>query len=161
MPIRVLCLGNDLMADDGVGPAVALRLRELNLPNVEVFETAESGFRLLDYLATPRLIVIDAITSGGAVPGTIYALEPRQFRSAPGTSPHYAGLQEALLLGQALGLAVAPQVTILAVEAADCTSIGGPMHDAVQGAIERVVDFIRREAVSLPAQPYATEEGAT
>ena len=146
MQTRVLCLGNDLMGDDAVGPAVARRLRQLHLPGVEVVESAESGLRLLDYLETPRLVVVDAVSSGGAPPGTVFVLDPQQLPLAQGVSPHYVGLREALDLGLALGMAVADQVTILAVETADCLTVGGPMHPAVEQAVSHVVDLIRQDA---------------
>jgi hydrogenase maturation protease len=145
MKTRVLCLGNDLMADDGVGPTVARSLRSLHLPGVDVVETPESGLRLLDHLETERLIVVDAVSSGGDPPGTIYVLDPEHLPSAHGVSPHYAGLQEALLLGRALGLAVAGEVTILAVETADCRTVGGSMDPNVKRAALRIVDLIRQE----------------
>ena len=143
MQTRVLCLGNDLMGDDGVGPAVARRLRRLHLPGVEVVESAESGLRLLDHLETPHLIVVDAVSSGNAPPGTVFVLEPQQLPATQGVSPHYVGLREALELGRALGMAVPQQVTLLAVETADCQTVGGPMHPAVEHAVHQVVDLIR------------------
>jgi len=156
---RVLCLGNDLMGDDAVGPAVARRLRQLHLPGVEVVESAESGLRLLDYLETPRLVVVDAVSSGDAPPGTVFVLDPQQLPLAQGVSPHYVGLREALDLGRALGMAVADQVTILAVETADCQTVGGPMHPAVEQAVSHVVDLIRQDAAQSLLSMAAVLEG--
>jgi len=156
---RVLCLGNDLMGDDAVGPAVARRLRQLHLPGVEVVESAESGLRLLDYLETPRLVVVDAVSSGDAPPGTVFVLDPQQLPLAQGVSPHYVGLREALDLGRALGMAVADQVTILAVETADCQTVGGPMHPAVEQAVSHVVDLIRQDAAKSLLSMAAVLEG--
>jgi hydrogenase maturation protease len=160
MQTRVLCLGNDLMADDAVGPSVARRLRSLGLPGLDVVESPESGLRLLDYLEIPQLIVVDAVSSGGAPPGTVYILDPQQLPSAQGVSPHYAGLQEALLLGRALGMAVAEQVTVLAVETADCLTVGGPMSPAVERAVSRVVDLICQE-VALPSVRLVAAPGGS
>ena len=159
MQTRVLCLGNDLMGDDAVGPAVARRLRQLHLPGVEVVESAESGLRLLDYLETPRLVVVDAVSSGDAPPGTVFVLDPQQLPLAQGVSPHYVGLREALDLGRALGMAVADQVTILAVETADCQTVGGPMHPAVEQAVSHVVDLIRQDAAQSLLSMAAVLEG--
>lgn len=154
MRTRVLCLGNDLMADDAVGPAVARRLRDLDLPGVEIIESAESGLRLLEYLDAPQLIVVDAVSTGSEPPGTIYVLNPEQLSCTPAASPHYTGLQEALLLGRALGMTVPDHVTIVAVETADCRTVGGPMNPAVEQAVSRVVELICRE-VALPSPPVA------
>ncbi len=146
MPIRVLCLGNDLMGDDAVGPAVARRVRRLHLPGVEVVESAESGLRLVDYLESPSLIVVDAVSSGDAPPGTVFVLEPGQLPAADGVSPHAIGLREALELGRALGMPMPKDVTLMAVETADCRTVGGPMHPAVAEAVSHVVDLIRQDA---------------
>lgn len=146
MPIRVLCLGNDLMGDDAVGPAVARRVRRLHLPGVEVMESAESGLRLVDYLESPRLIVVDAVSSGGAPPGTVFVLEPGQLPTGDGVSPHGLGLREALELGRALGMSMPEEVTLMAVETADCRTVGGPMHPEVAQAVSHVVDLIRQDA---------------
>lgn len=160
MPTRVLCLGNDLMGDDAVGPAVARRLRQLDIAGVEIVESAESGLRLLDYLEAPRLVVVDAVSSGDAPPGTVFVLEPQQLPSTQGVSPHYVGLREALALGRALGMAVADEVTLLAVETADCQTVGGPMHPAVEQAVSHVVDLIRQDAARPRASGVAALQGA-
>ena len=154
MRTRVLCLGNDLMADDAVGPEVARRLRDLDLPGVEVIESAESGLRLLEHLDGARLIVVDAVSTGSEPPGTIYVLNPDLLSCAPVTSPHYTGLHEALLLGRALGMSVPGDVTIVAVETADCRTVGGPMCSEVKRAAMRVVDLICKEVV-LPSPSTA------
>jgi hydrogenase maturation protease len=146
VPTRVLCLGNDLMGDDAVGPAVARRVRRLHLPSVEVVESAESGLRLVDYLEAPRLIVVDAVSSGSAPPGTVFILEPQLLPSAEGLSPHGTGLREALELGRALGMSMPEDVTLMAVETADCQTVGGPMHPAVTQAVSHIVDLIRQDA---------------
>jgi hydrogenase maturation protease len=146
VPIRVLCLGNDLISDDAVGPAVARRLRQLQLPGVEVVESAESGLRLLDHLETPRLILVDAVSSGSAPPGTVFILDPQELPSTQDLSPHYLGLREALDLGRALGMAVAEKVVVLAVETADCQTMGGAIHPDVAQAVSQVVDLIRQDA---------------
>jgi hydrogenase maturation protease len=143
--MRVLCLGNDLLADDALGSVVAELIRQSVPPEVEVVSTSETGFHLLDYvLNTPRLIVIDTILTGAAAPGTIYVLEENDFTTAPGGSPHYIGLQETLALGRALDLLVPETVVALAVEAADCTTLGGAMHPAVRAAIPALLDKVRQ-----------------
>src|SRR5208283_5509171 len=48
-PIRILCLGNELLADDAFGSAVAEELRR-RFPTMDVVFTTDSGFHLLDNL---------------------------------------------------------------------------------------------------------------
>jgi hydrogenase maturation protease len=142
--VRVLCLGNDLLADDSLGSVVAERIRQCAPPDVEVVSTPEAGFHLLDYvLDVSSLIVIDTVVTGTADPGTIYVLHERDLKTAPGGSAHYIGLQETLSIARALHLSVAETVVVLAVEAADCSTLGGAMHPAVHTAIPVLVDWVR------------------
>ena len=141
---RVLCLGNELLADDSLGSLVAERILEFAPEDVEVVSTAESGFHLLDYvLGIRRLLVVDTVMTGASPPGTIYKFHDDELKTVPGGSPHYVGLCETLALARQLRLPVAEEVVFLAVEAADCSTIGGSMHSAVQAALPQLVDVVR------------------
>ena len=106
--MRVLCLGNELFADDSLGNAVAEHIREFATPDVEVISTPESGFHLLDYvLNTRRLVVVDTVVTGTSPPGTVYAFQDHALKAVPGGSPHYVGLYETIALARQLGLPVA------------------------------------------------------
>lgn len=140
MTTRVLCLGNALLADDALGPEVAARLRSLELKDVEVVETAETGFYLLDHvLGCTRLVVIDTVVTGSVPPGAIRQSSEQDLRGPFGGSPHYVGLFETLAAGRQLGLPVPGEVIILAVEGEDLTSVGGAVSPAVRRAIPEVV----------------------
>jgi hydrogenase maturation protease len=142
MSTRILCLGNSILADDAFGIVVAERLRRTR-PDLDVRESSTSGFDLLDYtLGASRLFVIDTVKSGTIPPGTVSIFREGDVRSVPGGSPHYIGLFEALKLGRALHLDVPEDVTIVAVEPADCLTVGGPMHPAVTAAMSEVLQII-------------------
>jgi hydrogenase maturation protease len=139
---RILCLGNSLLADDAFGLVVAARLRQRR-PDLQVCESSTSGFDLLDCaLGARRLLVIDTVQSGVLAPGTVSIFREGDVRTAPGDSPHYVGLFEALRLGKALKLAVPEEVVIIAVEPADCLTVGGAMHSSVLAAIDEVLQMI-------------------
>ncbi|MGD8684378.1 MAG: hydrogenase maturation protease [Chloroflexota bacterium] len=166
-PTRVLCLGNELIADDGVGPvvgrllgerlaregtpapamasvdpAVTVRVFELSrVGTVELVETALTGMYLLDsVVGAARLIVVDSVVTGAAEPGTVLELRERDLDGPRGSSPHYIGLLETLDLARALGLGVPADIVIVAVEAGDYWTVGGPMTDRVGAAVSVVVD---------------------
>jgi hydrogenase maturation protease len=169
-PVRVLCLGNDLIADDALGIAAArslcLRLAGAGRPRsagpafdpaatmrtfdhpragvVEVVETALTGMYLLEAVTgASRLIVVDSVVTGSAEPGTVEVLGEEDFADAPaGGSPHYIGLFEALDLARGLGLDVPDEVVIVAVEAGDFFTVGGGMTAAVGAAVPVVVDRV-------------------
>jgi hydrogenase maturation protease len=137
---RLLCLGNDILADDAFGIRVAEKLRERLPETVDVVSSMESGFRLMDHLlGVPRVVVIDTVQTGSAPPGTIFTLGEGDFEISPGGSAHYIGLFETLALGRKLELPVARDLSIIAVEAADCLTLGGPMDPAVESAMPEVI----------------------
>jgi len=150
-PLRLLGLGNDILADDAVGILAAREIERLALPGLDVVTSSESGLSLLDHIQdVDRLIVIDSIPTARAEPGTIHVVREHEVAGPPGGSPHFIGLFETLALGRALGLRVPAEVTIIAVEAADCLTLGGPMHPAVAAAIPRVIELVR-EITRTPA----------
>ena len=146
MPVtRLLALGNDILADDAFGIRVAGEARRLFGDLLDVVESAESGMALLDHVQNcDRLIVVDTVVTGQAAPGTINTLRNEEFRVVPGGSPHYVGLFEAIQLAGKLGLPVPGEVIIIIVEAADTFTVGGPMTPAVEAAMPKVLDQIRR-----------------
>ena len=169
-PVRVLCLGNELIADDALGIVAAhrlcRRLADAGTPRpgapafdsaatlhafdhpragpVEVIETALTGMYLLDaVVGASRLIVVDTVVTGSAPPGTVDVLGEGDFAGAPaGGSPHYIGLFEALDLARSLGLDTPAEVVIVAVEAGDFFTVGGGMTAEVEGAVPEVVDRV-------------------
>src|SRR5271167_4108673 len=85
---RILCLGNELLADDAFGLAAAEELRR-RFPQMDVVFTTDSGFHLLDYLAEIELlVVVDSIQTGRVSPGTLYVLRSSDIKSPSGPSPH-------------------------------------------------------------------------
>jgi len=158
--LRILCLGNDLLADDAFGGVVAERLRR-QWPSLDVVETSVTGFDLIDYLqGASRLVVIDSVQTGTSPPGTIYSLRESDIKSLSGPSPHYIGLFETLALARKLQLATPEEVIILAVEVADCTSLGGRMHPAVQGAVSAVLDLVGEIAQASTAMGSPSESAS-
>ncbi len=140
--IRILCLGNELLADDAFGQVAAEELRR-RFPQMDVVFTTDSGFHLIDYFANiSLLVVVDTIQMSREAAGTLYVLRSSDIKSTFGPSPHYVGLLETLQLAKELLLNVPKDVIILAVEAADCLTLGGEMHEAVRSAVGLVADLV-------------------
>ncbi len=139
--VRILCLGNELLGDDAFGVLVA---RELENCGAEVVASSASGLHLLDQITgCERLIVIDTVETGMAEPGTVFVLAERELPRQKGDSPHCMGLLDALALARTLGLDAPSEVTFIAVEAADCRTVGGAMDPRVAAAISHVVVVVR------------------
>jgi hydrogenase maturation protease len=135
----ILALGNPLRGDDGVGAAVLEHLSRGALPNtVALLDGGTSGLELVLLLnAYQHVVIIDAAAMGEP-PGTWRRFSLAEVRlqaqdmALRGTL-HYAGLAEALLLGEALNM-LPPQITIFGVQpAATDWEIG--LSDAVQAAV--------------------------
>jgi len=140
--IRILCLGNELLTDDAFGAVAAEELRR-RFPQIDVVFTTDSGFHLIDYLSEVQLLlVVDSIQTHNVPPGTLYVLRSSDMKSTFGPSPHYVGLLETLQLAKELLSNVPKDVIILAVEAADCLTLGGEMHDEVKSAVGLVADLV-------------------
>lgn len=140
---RLLCLGNDILADDGLGPLAAEAFRKRAWEGVEVVDSSESGFHLMDYLMdTDQVIVVDSIQTGKEYPGKIYHLKEKDLPQYQGNSPHYVGLLESLQLGRELKLDIAKDLQIIAIETADCHTLGGEMHPDVRASVPKIVDLL-------------------
>ncbi|MCB2223326.1 MAG: hydrogenase maturation protease [Actinobacteria bacterium] len=140
----MLCLGNPLVADDAVGPAVAAELRS-RLSDAEVVESSLAGLGLLDdLLDVDRLVVVDAVATGRAPAGATHVWAEDDIDASPGGWQHSLGLFEMLGLARALGLHAPRDVVLVGVEAGDLTNVGGPMTPPVGAAVPAVVGVVER-----------------
>jgi hydrogenase maturation protease len=102
----VVGVGNPFRSDDGVGLAVARRLRPLVPEGVDVVELEGEPVELLDaWDGADLALVVDAISTGGE-PGTVVRVEAgkQPVPARPGSaSTHLLGLAEAIELGRELG----------------------------------------------------------
>ena len=79
MRIAVLCIGNELLMDEGIGPACGRYLAtRYEIPAcVDVLDRAVMGLAIISDLRTHDVaLVLDAVDVPGGVPGTRYSFEP-------------------------------------------------------------------------------------
>ncbi|MBI5395421.1 MAG: hydrogenase maturation protease [Verrucomicrobia bacterium] len=135
----VVGLGNDLIADDGVGVLAARALKAGLAGRADVVETAMHGLALLDiFLGYDRAILLDAIQTGKQPPGAVIEINAAELDPVIAPSPHFAGLPEMVALARQLQLDFPKEFRIFAVEVADARTIGGPMTPAVRDAIPQL-----------------------
>lgn len=140
---RVLGLGNELLADDAFGILAAREIERSFPDEIDVVCSSAGGFNLLDdLLGAAQLVVVDTIITGSASPGTIHVFRADQITSTPGVAPHFLGLFEVLAVGRQLHMDLPEEITVVAVEASDCETIGGIMHRDVRLATNRVVNLV-------------------
>jgi hydrogenase maturation protease len=142
----VVGVGNALRGDDGVGIAVAERIRGRVPTDVDVVECEQEPSRLLDAWGGADLaVVVDACASGEA-PGTVRrfdvsdrSLPSRVFRS----STHAFGVGDAVELARALDR-LPRRVVVFGVEGGQFAA-GAGLSPAVESAVERVAANVVRE----------------
>lgn len=85
MRVAVLCVGNRLMLDDGLGPAVYDVLQDRHLPaEVDVFDVGCMTMDMVDVVRDYDWIVsVDAVDGTGEVPGTIFRYTPDEIAPRP------------------------------------------------------------------------------
>ncbi len=163
----VLGLGNDLVADDGFGPAVARACRRelAGRTDVAVEEAAAAGLRLLDLLAGyRRALIVDVVRTGRVPPGTVleWPLEESARAWTLGGS-HECDLATALALGERLGYALPREVAIVVAEAADLLTIREELTPEVAAAVPHarklVLEWLDR-GESLSGSGGRTDEEA-
>lgn len=145
----VIGVGNVYRRDDGVGLAVAARLRGRVPSDVDVVEYEQEPSRLIEaWQGTAAAFVVDAAGSG-AEPGTLHrfdasahAVPGRIFRS----STHAFGVGEAIELARALGK-LPRRIVVYGIEGGEFAAGQGltaPVAAAVEPAAQAVLDDLER-----------------
>ena len=143
--VVVLCLGNDLRQDDGIGWAIADALEQDPPKGAVVRRSAMSGFYLLDELIdVPRAVVVDAIQTGRHQPGSVVEFTMEALDAHAGPSPHAVGLPTVLSLGRRSGLALPSRVDVVAVEVQEMQQVAEGISEVVRRAIPEAVAAVRR-----------------
>lgn len=155
--VQVLALGNADRGDDGLGPAVAARLRGRLPAGAELRMCGGDALGLIEgWAGLAALVCVDASAPAGE-PGRIRRLEPAMDELvAEPASCHGFGLAEALALARVLGLAP-PRLVVYAVEGRSFR-IGAPLSAEVAAAAEAVAGRILGEVGRLLRPAEAGEE---
>jgi hydrogenase maturation protease len=144
----VVCIGNDLVGDDGAGCAVYHALRKENLPDdVGLLQLGVGGISILEHLDKlyETLIVVDAVRYG-SVPGTIHrdALESLPQTHQGAVSAHGLGMREIIDAGRFLYPEQIPgSILCIGIEGENFNECGAPLSQSVQNAIGKAVELIR------------------
>jgi hydrogenase maturation protease len=148
MKILVLGLGNDLIADDGVGIIAARHLRDELSHIAVVEETSECGLALLEcFIGYDYAIVVDAIKTGNHPPGTIQHWVPADLDALIAPSPHYTGLPELISLAEQMDLDYPQEIKIISMEAEDTYTIGSGLTDSVKDALPKLEELIMQQVM--------------
>lgn len=146
MKTAVVCLGNELVGDDGVGIRVARVLGNLTLPEaIDVLVRPNLGLDLIELLEEyERVVIVDAMTSGRA-PGSCVHLDPSEaaaMASCPSCA-HSLGIAEVVqLVKQMFPDRTDRAVRIVGVEAASIDQFGIGLSEPVACALPDAVEAV-------------------
>jgi hydrogenase maturation protease len=132
--VLVACVGNVLRRDDGFGPAVAERLRELP-EGAELVETGIGGIALLQELMAgcDGLVLIDAVDRG-VEPGTVFAITPEVGEAVHVPDVHLANPERVLTMAKAMGV-LPERVLIVGCQPTDADGLGERLSPQVERAL--------------------------
>ncbi len=171
MKTLVIGLGNPILTDDGVGVKVAyavekaLKVTGTSRKNgsdesyratsdshqiIDVTEASAGGLRLMEMMiGYDRVIIIDALTTVDAPPGTIHQLALSDLEAISPTqhsaSAHDASLVTALDSGRRMGLPLPNDISIYAVSVENIIDFGDTPTPAVERAIPQVTAAVLEE----------------
>lgn len=146
----VVGLGNPDSGDDGVGLAVATRLRAVAPGDTTVITCSGDVVGLLDMWKSRELVVlVDAVQSGSS-PGTVIrydiVCEEPTVVLAPHASSHGIGVAEAIELARVLHQ-LPPRLLVYGIEGAQFDSgvdFSAEVEAAIDPTIDRIVTELRR-----------------
>lgn len=145
MSTAILCLGNEIVGDDGVGIRVGRVIASLPLPpGVELLVRPNLGFELLELLESyDRLVIVDAMTCGK--PAGSCELVEIDSAASMGSCPscaHSIGISEILQIVRRLHPALPPRaIRIVGIEAQNIDMFGVGLSASVADALPRAVQL--------------------
>lgn len=153
--VVVLGVGNILLTDEGVGPAIIAYLTEKwRFPaDVELVDGGTAGFDLVSVFSrAEHLIVVDAVL-GGEEPGALYRFHPDDVPAGVTfrTSLHQMGLLDAWSLARILGPVA--EATIIGVEPEDIRTPHVGLTATIAGRLPRIEELVLAELARLGIRP--------
>jgi hydrogenase maturation protease len=150
MNTRILCIGNELVRDDGVGIRIGRILAALPLPDgVSVELAPQLGFDLLDAVSSAdRIVLVDAMSTGRPV-GTCVTMDGQAIErySAGASASHTIGIAELMKLAQQLAPQRPPATLhFVGVEGIAFGEYGTELSPEVAAAIPGAVEAVLRIA---------------
>ena len=142
-PVVVIGVGNEFRHDDGIGPAVVGRLRDLVPSGVELVITDGEPTRLIEaWTGAALAVVVDAVRAQPPQPGRVhrFVVDRPADGAARTASSHGFSLDDAIALALALDR-MPGRLIVHAIEAADLSQ-GTGLTPAVAAAVDRAATAI-------------------
>jgi hydrogenase maturation protease len=146
--VGIIGVGNSYASDDGAGIRALRLFRELvQDARVDLKECERGGMDLLDCLeGLDSAFVLDAALTGVVPPGEIQAHTiPAPFTTGACPSLHTLNLRGLLAFGEATGMSLPRDVTVLSVEAEDIETFREGCTPNVERVLPEVVERLMKE----------------
>ena len=141
----IIGLGNPILSDDSVGIKVARALKDtLGDNDIDVKELYAGGIRLVEAMeGYERAIIVDAMVTGKAVPGSVCEVELSESGDARNiASVHDIDLPTAMKLGRSLDMDLPKEIKIFGIEIRDTNIFGEALSAEVAGSVDIAVKAI-------------------
>lgn len=147
--VLIVCIGNQLVADDGIGQVLYQELSTTSLPEqVRLKFLGLGGIDLIEELQGEELlIVVDGVQLGGKV-GDVVVLDWSELPVCEGrpVSGHGIGVREAIAVAQHISPEKCPQrVVLVGVEGACFDKLGigltKEVVDSIPEALTQILDL--------------------
>jgi len=147
-PILIICLGNPLMRDEGIGIHLAseLTIHLSDNPDVEVMELGTGGFSVIHAIAGRDKIIFVDCAIMGQTPGLIHRFKPEQVHSEKVRmrySLHEGDLLNTLELSRSLGQCP-DDIVIFGIEPKEIAP-GESLTNELEKNIQQYVQTILKE----------------
>lgn len=141
----VICIGNDLVADDGVGHVVYNELTRRDLPQgTRLKLLGLGGMALLgEFSGEDLLVVVDAVQFGVS-PGTVHVLDWEDLpKGGSHVSCHGIGIREAIEVSKKLYPETTPKsVYLVGIEGQCFDQLGKGLTAEVAASIPSAIEII-------------------
>lgn len=143
----VVCIGNRLAGDDGVGASICDELAGIGMPDeARLLFLGLGGLDILDHLQGEELMVVVDAVQLGRTPGTVHVLDWQDI-PVTGTRPvsgHGIGIREAIEVGRRLYADRMPEkIVLVGIEGEVFDQLGVPLSGKVQAAVPVAVQRVR------------------
>ena len=146
MKTVIIGLGNPILTDDSVGIKVSRTLKDrlTHSSGIDVKEVYAGGIRLMDeMIGYERAVIVDAMVTGNAVPGTIRQMSLSDVLMTKNIiSSHDTNLFTAIEMGRMLGLPLPSEIKLWGIEAEDTGTFGEDLTEKVADAVQPLVEKI-------------------
>ncbi len=143
----VICIGNDLVADDGVGHVVYDKLTRRDLPEgIRLKLLGLGGMALLGEFGGEELLVVVDAVQFGVSPGTVHVLNWDDLpEGGSHVSCHGIGIREAIEVSTRLYPEQTPKsVWLIGIEGQCFDQLGNGLSPEVAASIPHAVDTVMR-----------------